>query len=73
MAFSGTWTTWTHEDFPQITNNVGLARTDFDGSNWSKLKDGNKLFNLDMGSFVQPGNLPGGNSCENGLVHLLKA
>lgn len=54
--------TWTQEEFPQITNNGGSARNDFDASSWNKKFADDKLFNLDMGSFVQPGKLPDRNS-----------
>ncbi|WP_419870501.1 RHS repeat-associated core domain-containing protein [Chryseobacterium sp. CT-SW4] len=48
------------EEFPQITNPGGLARTDFDASTWEKFRPRDKTFLLDTGGFVVPGNLPGG-------------
>ena len=58
MSLGGKWTTWTHEDFPQITNTGGLARTDFDASTWDKFRPGDKVTNLDWGSFVAPSTFP---------------
>lgn len=55
--------TWDPQVFPQVTNQGGMARSDFDASSWDKFNSGtDKLFNLDMGSLVQPGSLPSGNS-----------
>ncbi len=51
----------TNEEFPQITDPGGLARTDFDASTWDKFRPGDKTFILDKGSFIQPASLPGGN------------
>ncbi|SHK53967.1 DUF6443 domain-containing protein [Chryseobacterium polytrichastri] len=48
----------TNEEFPQITNTGGLARTDFDASTWKKFRPGDKLFTLDAGSFVFPSTFP---------------
>ncbi|KAA2220774.1 RHS repeat-associated core domain-containing protein [Chryseobacterium sediminis] len=48
----------TNEEFPQITNTGGLARTDFDASTWDKFRPGDKLFTLDAGSFIFPSTLP---------------
>jgi len=62
--FSGnSASTWDPQVFPQLTNHGGMARSDFDASSWDKFNSGtDKLFNLDMGSLVQPGSLPSGNS-----------
>lgn len=48
----------TNEEFPQITNTGGLARTDFDATTHDKLRPGDKVFTLDWGSFVAPSTLP---------------
>jgi RHS repeat-associated protein len=48
----------TNEEFPQITNTGGLARTDFDASTWDKFRPGDKTFTLDAGSFIFPGTFP---------------
>ncbi|MBD3903567.1 RHS repeat-associated core domain-containing protein [Chryseobacterium sp. Ch-15] len=48
----------TNEEFPQITNPSGLARTDFDASTHDKLRPGDKTFTLDWGSFVAPSTFP---------------
>ncbi|WP_310001789.1 RHS repeat-associated core domain-containing protein, partial [Chryseobacterium sp. 2987] len=48
------FTTWTAEEFPQITYNSGMARTDFDASTHDKKFGNDKTFNLDWGSFVAP-------------------
>ncbi|WP_054512387.1 DUF6443 domain-containing protein [Chryseobacterium sp. ERMR1:04] len=48
----------TNEEFPQITNTGGLARTDFDASTHNKLRPGDKTFTLDWGSFVAPSTFP---------------
>lgn len=53
-SFFGT----TNEEFPQITNTGGLARTDFDPSTHDKLRPGDKTFTLDWGSFVAPSTFP---------------
>jgi len=46
------------EEFPQITNPSGMARTDFDASTHDKLRPGDKTFTLDWGSFVVPSTFP---------------
>ncbi|KAA2220667.1 hypothetical protein [Chryseobacterium sediminis] len=46
------------EEFPQITNTGGLARTDFDPSTHDKLRPGDKVSTVDWGSFVVPSTLP---------------
>ncbi|WP_126651483.1 RHS repeat-associated core domain-containing protein [Chryseobacterium aureum] len=48
----------TNEEFPQITNTGGLARTDFDATTHDKLRPGDKTFILDAGSFVFPSTFP---------------
>ncbi|UKB86360.1 hypothetical protein LF887_04285 [Chryseobacterium sp. MEBOG06] len=58
MWLGGTWSTWESQEFPQITNTGGLARTDFDASTWDKFRPGDKLFTLDAGSFIFPSTFP---------------
>ncbi|HCA08374.1 MAG TPA: hypothetical protein DEO71_14465 [Chryseobacterium sp.] len=48
----------TNEEFPQITNTGGMARTDFDASTHDKLRPGDRTFTLDWGSFVVPSTFP---------------
>jgi RHS repeat-associated protein len=48
----------TNEEFPQITNTGGLARTDFDANTWDKFRPGDKTFTLDAGSFIFPSTFP---------------
>ena len=54
----GDISTWTAEEFPQITFNGGMARTDFDASTHDKKFGNDKTFNLDWGSFVAPSTFP---------------
>ncbi|ATL75892.1 hypothetical protein IQ37_05745 [Chryseobacterium piperi] len=54
----GDISTWTAEEFPQITYNGGMARTDFDASTHDKKFGNDKTFNLDWGSFVAPSTFP---------------
>jgi len=56
------YSTWTAEEFPQIINNGGLARTDFDASTHDKKYADDKTFNLDWGSFVVPSTFPANGS-----------
>ncbi|WP_126651481.1 hypothetical protein [Chryseobacterium aureum] len=46
------------EEFPQITNTGGLARTDFDATTHEKLSPGDKFSTLDWGNFVVPSTFP---------------
>lgn len=54
----GDVSTWTPQEFPQVTYNNGLARTDFDASTHDKKYADDKTFNLDLGSFVAPSTFP---------------
>jgi RHS repeat-associated protein len=56
MFAGGTWTTWTHEEFPQLTDPGGMARNDFDAGSWDKKFADDKLFTLDIGNIPIPGN-----------------
>ncbi|MGU3376958.1 RHS repeat domain-containing protein [Chryseobacterium sp. M5A1_1a] len=58
MSLGGTWSTWEAQEFPQITYNGGMARTDFDASTHDKKFGNDKTFNLDWGSFVAPSTFP---------------
>ena len=69
MSLGGTWTTWTAEEFPQITYNGGMARTDFDASTHDKKFGNDKTFNLDWGSFVAPSTFP--NPSKGGSAYAL--
>src|SRR5690606_6722510 len=66
-GFIGKFTSWiansidsTNEEFPQITNPAGLARTDFDPGTWKKFRPGDRLFTIDWGNFLAPAKLPDG-------------
>lgn len=53
------FTTWSAEEFPQITNSGNqMTRTDFDASTHDKKFGNDKTFTLDWGSFVVPSTFP---------------
>lgn len=63
MWLGGSWTTWTAQEFPQITNTGNeMTRTDFDGSTHDKKYGIDKTFTLDWGSFVVPSTFPANGS-----------